>query len=114
MVESKNKHEDVSKELYIAEFKENTKPQQQIDNLHRTDYNSRLFCEMMEESIPANNKINNIIEESIVSIMWKKLITKKGIVCFLVYHLVILILYNSISLTKWFSILLTFVKKIIN
>ena len=69
---------------------------------------------MMEESIHANKKINNIIEESIVSIMWKKLITKKGIVCFLVYHLVILILYNSISLTKWFSILLTFVKKIIN
>lgn len=105
MVEIKNKNEDGSKELYIAEFKEKTKIQQQIDNLHRTDYNSKLFCEMIEESIPANNAIKNIIEESIVYIMWKKLTTKKGIFFFLLYHVVILILYNLIPLESWINLI---------
>ncbi len=119
MGESKNKN---YKKLDGAELKNvtlerqmaDTELQKQIDDLQRPDIAAKIFCKMLEESKSAETAIKNIIEESIVSIMWEKLIKFKGILLFLGYQLVILILYNLISLTTWFKILLTFVTNLLH
>ncbi len=69
--------------------------------------------EMMKKDTDAIKSIKHIIDESIINILLKKLLTKIGVIVFLLYHVIVLILYKKIPLDDLCSILKSLLSKIL-
>ncbi len=121
MVEKKNKNKYT--ELNYDSLKAG------IDDLHRWDISSKIFCDMIKNSTPASDEIKKIIEEylkdknfknereikslveeNIISILFAKF-KKRKLFCIFVYSLIILILGKIISLNSLIDFLVVIIKK---
>lgn len=112
--------------------KTNREIQQKIDDLHRWDISSKIFCEMIKNSTPASDAIKNIIEqylkdknfkdereikslveENILSIFVAKFKQRK-LIYFIIYNVILLILLKIIPLNSLIDFLGGIIKNHLN
>lgn len=124
MVEKKNKNKYT--ELNYDSLKAG------IDDLHRWDISSKIFCDMIKNSTPASDEIKKIIEEylkdknfknereikslveeNIISILFAKF-KKRKLIYFIIYNVILLILLKIIPLNSLIDFLGGIIKNHLN